>query len=194
MRRFLFTVASLLLASTSASAQGRAQLRDGFVISVGVGAASAGISCDGCGTTRENGPALFLMVGGAVSPSLILAAETHGWAKEQNGETMQVGYLTGIAQWYPAAETGFFLKGGLGIGQASDELTDPVFGNLKLESTGFAYQFGAGYDFRVGRNFSLSPFVNYLATTGANAKVNGASANERLDVNNVQYGLGFTWH
>jgi hypothetical protein len=195
MRRFLLIAAALSFSSTTASGQTRPQLRDGFMIGFGVGASSAGVSCDGCsGTSRQNGPSLYLMVGGAVSPSLILAGETHGWAKQENGENMQSGYLMGIAQWYPAVETGFFLKGGVGVGQLSDEATDPTFGSVKLESMGFAYQVGTGYDVRVGRNFSLTPFVNYLATAGASAKVNGASANERLDVNNVQYGLGFTWH
>jgi len=194
MRRILLTATALLSLSTAASAQRNPQIRDGFMISLGVGAGSAGVSCSGCITDRENGPMLSLMLGGAVSPSLILGAETHGWAKQQNGENMQNGFLTGIAQWYPSVETGFFVKAGVGFGHVSDEATDPTFGNVKVESTGFAYQVGTGYDFRVGKNFSLSPFVNYLATTGASAKVNGTNANERLDVSNFQYGLGFTWH
>lgn len=194
MRRILLTAAALLSLSTPASAQRNPQVRDGFMVSLGVGAGSAGVSCSGCVTDRENGPVLSLMLGGAVSPSLILGVETHGWAKQQNGETMKNGFLTGVAQWYPSVESGFFIKAGAGFGQVSDEAIDPAFGTLKVESTGVAYQIGTGYDFRVGKNFSLSPFVNYLATTSANAKVNGVSANERLDVSNLQYGLGFTWH
>ena len=107
---------------------------------------------------------------------------------------MTIGFLTAVAQWYPAPASGFFLKGGVGLGTASDEATLPGFGSVKLESTGFAYHVGTGYDIRLARNFSISPYVGYLATLGANAKVNGASADEKLNVNVLQFGLGFTWH
>jgi hypothetical protein len=46
----------------------------------------------------------------------------------------------------------------------------------------------------IARQWSITPYVNYLATTGANAKLNGVNANQTMDANYFQYGLGLSWH
>ena len=67
-------------------------------------------------------------------------------------------------------------------------------GSAKLESVGVAILLSTGYDYRVGKNFSLTPFLNYLATAGGKAQINGAVTSEKLNANLAQIGLGFTWH
>ena len=49
--------------------------------------------------------------------------------------------------------------------------------------TGSGAVLGLRYDARVGRNFSLTPYVRFMA-----GSFDAGSANV------VQYGLGFTWH
>jgi hypothetical protein len=57
-----------------------------------------------------------------------------------------------------------------------------------------AAQFGLGYDFRVGRNFSLTPYANYIASTGAELKLDGSATGADINPNIFQMGLGVTWH
>ena len=128
-----------------------------------------------------------------MTTSLVVSGETDGWMKNEDGAKGQASYLMGVAQYYPAPAMGFYLKGGMGLGRFSLKSTD-VSPSEELTSTGFGYQLGVGYDFRLMPSFSLTPFVNYLATAGAEAKFNGQSTGEKLNSNVMQFGIGFTWH
>jgi hypothetical protein len=47
----------------------------------------------------------------------------------------------------------------------------------------------------VARNFSLTPFINGLATSAVSFKVGGVTVTtDNFKVNLVQIGLGVTWH
>jgi Autotransporter beta-domain len=193
MRWLIGATAALLALSSTAMAQGAAHPRQGFTISFGLGGGSAGLSCEVCSTDRENGLSGYLRIGGAVRPNLIVAGESHGWTKSEGTTTATIGYLTAVAQWYPNASGGFHVSGGLGMGMFNMEDTDPTFGGT-LESVGVAYQLGAGYDWRVGRNFSLTPYLNFLGMGGGEPKFDGAGMGGSLNANIVQIGLGFSWH
>lgn len=79
----------------------------------------------------------------------------------------------------PSATGGFFLLGGLGVASL----------DLKLEGlgsgsdTGVAALLGLGYDIRIGRTLSLTPFWN-----GIGMNFDG------YDANFGQLGLGLTVH
>jgi opacity protein-like surface antigen len=180
--------------ASSATAQSRPQTRDGFTISVGAGAGSAGSTCDGCDSDRDWAPAGYLRLGGAYRANLILGAEINGWSKtiEEQGDkaTLTVATINAIAQWYPQPTGGFFIDGGLGIGSMRVEFTTPGIPTLSDKTTGLGYQVGAGYDIRLGKNFSLTPYATYFATAGGKVK----STDEKLDANVFQIGLGLTWH
>jgi hypothetical protein len=128
-------------------------------------------------------------LGAAVSPNLVIAAESNGWVKTVDGAESQLGTLAAVAQWYPTLTNGFFVKGGLGFSMYTEKE-----GGFEAKAVGPGYQVGTGYDFRVGRNFSLTPYVNFLAMADADVKLNGTSLNEKIGTTNVQYGIGFTWH
>ena len=98
-----------------------------------------------------------------------------------------------VAQWYPQPAGGFHLLGGLGLGMMNEENTDPL-SNYKLESVGGALQLGMGYDVRMSRNFSLTPYVNFLGLGGGEPKIDGTGVGGSLSANVVQFGLGFSWH
>lgn len=198
--RTIATVA-LLAAPVALQAQGRASTRqpapvnhrDGYSLSLGLGGGSSGVTCTGCATTRENGASGYLRVGKGMTPSLMMGLELNGWNKTENNVEGRTGMLSAIAQYYPSMTNGFFLKSGLGMGRTTldDRSTTP---SNKLQSTGFGYQFGLGYDMSVGRRFAITPYVNFLATAGAKAELNGVTTNYNLDANYVQYGLGLSWH
>jgi hypothetical protein len=75
----------------------------------------------------------------------------------------------------------------------SEDDTDPTLG-YELRSVGVAAQLGLGYDVRMSRSFSLTPYVNVLGMGGGEPKLDGAGLGGSLSANVVQFGLGFSWH
>jgi hypothetical protein len=192
---------ALLTAPAALQAQGRATARpampsndrDGYSLSLGLGGGSSGVSCTGCATDRENGASGYLRVGKGMTPSLMMGLELNGWNKTEAAATGRNTMFSAIAQWYPSMTNGFFLKTGAGMGRMTLE-DKSVTPSDKLQSTGFAYQFGLGYDLSIARRWSITPYVNYLSTAGAKAELNGVTSSEKLDANYAQYGLGLSWH
>lgn len=175
-------VALALLASLSlpAAAQGNAQTRQGFWISFGFGAGSLGCSDCGDGEDEEdrlNGVNFYLRAGGTLSQRLLIGGEVNGWSKTQDGTTLTLTNVGPTLLFYPSAQGGFYLKGGLGL--ASIEVD---FGAVNFEDEGVGLTIGLGYDARVGRNFALTPYFDILSSS-----FDGASFNQ------VAFGLGFTW-
>jgi len=176
-------------ALASAQSTGNPQTRQGFGISFGLGTGSAGVSCNSCTTDRTSGFSGYLRLGGYLKPNIFLGAESNGWVHSEDGVDETLGFLTGVAQWYPNVATGLYLKGGLGF--AAYSATD---GTDDLNATAPAITLGVGYDFRVGKNFSLTPFANYLKSMEGELKANDVSTGFNLSTNVFQFGLGFTWH
>lgn len=197
----LRTAAALALLASPLTAQSRSarvaaapmNARDGYSVSLGLGGGSNGLTCTGCNAPRENGASGYLRLGKGMTPSMMMGVELNGWNKNETNGYGRTGMLSAIAQWYPSLTNGFFAKAGAGVGRTTIE-DRSVTPSDKLVATGFGYQFGAGYDMAIARRWSITPYANYLATTGANATLNGTSMNQNLDANYVQYGLGLSWH
>jgi hypothetical protein len=194
MRRIIGTAAAMLVFAAPAFAQGSPAPRQGFTVSFGLGGGSAGFNYDGNPSDqRATGPSGYLRLGGALTPSIVLAGETHGWTHTDGTFTSRVGYLMAVTQWYPRSSGGFHLLGGIGVGMIN-ETEEEVGAEYELESVGGALQLGAGYDVRMTRNFSLTPYFNVLGMAGGEPKLNGAGLGGSLSANVVQFGLGFSWH
>jgi len=185
MRRLIGTAAALVLLASPAYAQAR----EGLTVSFGLGGGSAAFSYEGFSGDRTAGPSGYLRLGGAVTPSLVIAGETHGWTRSEGGLTSRVGYLMAVAQWYPQPAGGFHLLGGVGMGAITEEDASST-----LEAFGGALQLGLGYDVRMSRAFSLTPYVNFLAMGGGEPKQDGVGLGGTLSANVIQFGLGFSWH
>src|SRR3569832_1139207 len=98
-----------------------------------IGYGSAGISCDGCSSDRENGLAGYFRIGGTVNPHLRLGIESDGWAKTIQGVDEQIGFLTADAYVYPSISNNFWVKGGFGLAMSKEsDDTD----ELKATGTG----------------------------------------------------------
>ncbi len=163
----------------------------GFWIGLGLGAGSAGVDCGSCSTDRTSGFSGHVRLGGTLSQSLLLGFESNGWVHSESGVDESLGFGTAVLVWYPSRTGAFFLK--IGAGAMAYTATD---GTLELKATAPAGSFGLGYDFRVGRNMSITPFLNSLATSAASFELNGVTApsNEDITINLVQVGVGITWH
>jgi hypothetical protein len=152
MLRCALVLALVSLLAYPAQAQ-HPQTRQGFWISGGAGYGSLDVACDGCESDRESGVTALLALGGSPSQNFLIGGEVEGWSKEVDGVDIVFGHVSGVAYWYPQATGGFFVKGGVGLGTLSVDA-----GPLGDDSdTGLALHTGAGYDIRLGRNFSLTP-------------------------------------
>jgi len=176
MRPLALVLATITSMSLPAAAQGNPQTRQGFFINFGFGAASLG--CDECDDDdRLNGVNFQLRAGGTLSQRLLIGGEVNGFSKSENDATLTVTHVGPIVQFYPSAQGGFFLKGGLGLATIEVEV-----GAFSVEQEGFGLTLGLGYDARVGKNFALTPYFDILASN-----YDGGSFNQ------VAIGLGFTW-
>ncbi len=178
-RRLLTTTvlasSAVLFTSTVLAAQSKPQVREGFWITVGIGGGSFG--CDDC-DSREGGGTAQLALGGSLSQRLQLGASINAWSKDVDGVTFTQSGVMALAKFYPSATGGFFVQGGLGIGSL-----EASSGNISVSEEGTSAILGLGYDWRVARNFSITPFINGV---GGSFDGNGANFN--------QVGISLTWH
>ena len=168
-------VALLLLAGPSILEGQRPQVREGFWANLGLGWATLG--CSDC-ESRESGTGGALALGGTLSPHWQLGGGIHFWTKSDDGARLTVALVSALAKFYPSASGGFHLIGGAGV--ASIEVGVDGF---SVSESGTGIILGLGYDIRVGRNISISPFWNGVATRY-----------EDGDLNFGQLGLGVTIH
>lgn len=173
-RKVLFIALVALLAPGLLMAQ-RLQTRQGFWFNGGLGWGSAG--CDGC-DGRVEAPTVALAVGGTLNPKFLLGASIDGWSKSEGGTTLTIVALLARLRWYPSARGGFFVTGGVGIGTVDAEQ-----GSLSGNESGTGALLGIGYDIRIGRMTSLTPFWNGFATHTSST-----------DFNVGQLGLSITTH
>ena len=164
------------VAITGVAQAQNAQTRQGFWFSGGLGYGSLG--CDNCGS-REGGISGGLSLGGTISPRFLLGVGTSGWTKTDQGARLTVDEIDARVRFYPSTTGGFFVTGGVGYGEVRASV--PGFGSA-TESGGAAI-LGMGYDVRISRNTSITPYWNAYAMKNSNT-----------DANVGQVGLAITVH
>ena len=155
-----------------------ATAREGFWISLGLGAGSLG--CDDC-SDRVTSLSGNLSLGATAGRQFLVGAFLNGWAKQQDDVTISVGTLTAGVRWYPEVTSGFFLTGGLGISTIEGTLGGA--GAVSVSVSGSGAMLGLGWDIPIGRSVSVTPFLN-----GVGVSIDGFGANFS------QFGIGITWH
>ena len=175
-------VAALAIAAVSVATTAQAQrgtqntnTRDGLWISGGLGYGSLG--CDGCGS-REGAISGNFAIGGTISPRFLLGVGTAGWTKSEQDARLTVAEIDARIRFYPQTRGNFFLTGGIGAGSVTGS-----FGTLSNTETGFGAIVGMGYDIRVTRNYSVTPYWNAYGMK-----------NDNTDANVGQVGIAVTWH
>jgi len=180
--------AGVALFATPALAQ-RPQTRQGFWIGFGFGGGSLNWDCDGCASQKENGPTGFVKLGGTPSAKVRLGAEINSWSLDVGAATISAGVVVFAVDWYPSADGGFFLTGGLG---AATYLRRTA--SSDAESSSGALLLGTGYDIRVGRNISLTPMLTFWGSGNADLEDNGTAINTGLRHTGATLQLGITFH
>jgi len=172
---------------------GHPQERQGFWIGLGGGYGSADVSCDGCdGDSREGSFTGFIKLGGTLNEHVLLGFEGNGWIKEEDGTTVTLGSGAFTVTFYPQAASGFFLKAGAGFSYI-DTSFDLGTLDASISKTGWGVLAGAGYDIRVGRNFSLTPCVNWFYGKPGDLTFEGETLGN-WSQNVVSFELGLTFH
>ena len=149
--------------------------RDGFWFSAGLGYGSWG--CDNC-SDRVTGGSGGLSAGVTMNDRVLVGGGTTGFYRRVDGATLTAGTYDFRIRFYPARRSGFFVNGGFGLGQIT--VHDTFDSDTEF---GVGAMVGVGWDVRVGKNVSLSPFWN---GSGLSTK--------SLNANFGQFGLGVTIH
>jgi hypothetical protein len=181
-------------AQTSGADAGRATAdRSGFHFSVGLGTASMGASCDACSSNpfsdRLNGVSGFVQLGGAVNPQLVVTGEFMGWVSNDDPIFRRVAGLSLAILGYPNADSGFFVKGGVGGVRA---IVEDDF--LVLQTDAWMATTGVGYDIPVGSNLIVTPYLNYIRSFGGETTLNDAVSPVAVHPNAFQFGAALTVH
>jgi outer membrane protein with beta-barrel domain len=175
---FVLTLAAVA-PPTAAAAQ--PQTRQGWLIGLGLGGGSAGISADGNSSDREGGVAASLRAGYAFNPRVSLELGASAWTKEENNATLTFSATGPVLNYYPGAE-GLVLRAGVGVGTGEASLQS---GNTTITAseTGLGVMGGMGYEFRVTPRFALGPqiYAGWIDLDSFNA-------------NWVNFELGFHWY
>jgi hypothetical protein len=156
--------------------------RRGFWVGLGLGAGGESFDLsprDGYSDLLYR-PTVSLRLGGTVSQHLRLGGEVLSWINDVGPAVESLSSALFIAQLYPFSKSGFYVKGGLGIGRNAVDFDD----GFDQGDTGFAGLIGAGYELRLGRRFYLNPTIDLVGHRYDDGVV--GDYRERL----VNFGLG----
>lgn len=202
--RTLVRAILLALLATAAAASLAAQdirplastTRTGFWWGIGLGAARADVACNGCvNVDPETFPMLDIRLGGTLSRKVTLGVQVTGGSKkgafgDPYNVTHNVGDMNVSAYYYPEADGDFWFQGGL-----AGVVWQGKSGGTTLHSTAGGITVGAGYDFRFGRNASVTPTLR--AVFGGKGNIvdqNGNSANAEFQTTYLELGVSVLWH
>lgn len=189
-------LAALTLAALDpgpAHAQGN-QVRDGFWLMAGVAAASNRTDCTNCPQeVRVSGGGFVVRAGGKASRYVMLGGEIYGFKESESGDVKtEVGGVLFIAQWYPWTKLGFWVRAGGGMSYA-DVRINTASSPEQVTKAGMALSLGLGWDLRVARKVSITPFAaTYWNGLGAFDYSGGTLDNVLTTL--WQAGVGVTFH
>ena len=172
----------ILLSATAASAGSYPHERDGMILGFNLGGGSAGINDTGVDSNREGGFGGNFRVGYAFSPQVAAGLEGNVWTKNVDNETWTFSVGGPALTYYPGG-TGFFVRGGVGVGTV-DYSVDQGGVTLSASDDGFGFLVATGYEWRLGHKFALGPQFDY-----AHAKVN-----DNLSMNYFNFTVGANWY
>jgi hypothetical protein len=156
--------------------------RSGFHFNAGVGAGAFDEQCRDCEIDSETGFSGFLSLGGFLDPLTVLGVEGTGWIKDVSGVSTQVYSAMGQVTRYLSANSGLFLRGGVGLVGYHDD--------ADLSATGPGFSGRVGYEFLQGK-VHIVPYLGYVRTfDGIDMKRDGDLVGFNFVISQFQLGLG----
>jgi hypothetical protein len=155
-----------------------AGVRGGFYAGLGLGDGMEQYKFAGdTFTSRIGKPSLSIRLGGTASEQLRLGAELFGWSNPINDavtNSENFGVVLMSAQYFPAARSGFYLKGGAGFATSGVSYAD----GSSTNETGFGFGLGAGYEYQASRGISVGPTLDWYQ--GSFSRRGDATLTERV--------------
>lgn len=163
--------------------------REGFWFQGGLGGGGLKVSCDIMGTVEcpaetEAGGIARIALGGRLSSLVHLGGSVDVWAKSEDEVEVAYAAMSLLVMIYPSPTSGFWVNFGPGYSLYTE---DAPGAQLEVESVSLVG--GLGYDIRVGRMLSLTPFLDALYSIPGNIKLNGATVPDS-DATPKMLGLG----
>jgi hypothetical protein len=158
-----------IAAQQASDTPGHYPIRSGLWFSAGLG--TAGMNGDVSGLSGN------FVLGGTLNQRVLLGVGSSDWRVGADRSVATIGTLDFRAQFYPEANAGFFLTGGLGLSyfRFDDSGSGPDVGS--------GIVIGLGYDARVGSNTSITTFINRVGFHTSDPRGNF-----------IQLGVGVTAH
>jgi hypothetical protein len=178
--------------------------RHGFYIGLGLAGAQVQAECAGCGSAD---PASFfgthIKLGGTLSPKFRLGADifgvqsTKGFFSDLYGSTGDITEGAGHAMlaltFYPSASGNLWLQGGIGgVAYYANVDNDQMY-----VARGSGVMLGLGYDLRVGKNGSITPYLNLTASNGGklyDANEDYIGGYDEWKTSYVAFGVDYIFH
>jgi hypothetical protein len=186
---------SLAVAHSPAWAGSYEQVRQGywwgFGLSYGSAHASSDDATDFAFATRSGALGSYVRFGGTVGEKTLLGCEVNGVTKTTEVGTTTIGNISAVLYYYPARRSGFFVKGGAGLGVAVVDLKDD---DNNVSGVGAGLTLGIGYDYRIGARTSLTPTLTYYAGWPGQLEYDGSTVATGFKHNVLEFGLGITRH
>lgn len=169
------------LVARPADAAMHPQARQGWLVGIGAGGGSAGLSGGGVSYDRETGFGGSFRAGYAFNPQLSLELNSIAWTKETNGVRTSFTSSGPALNFYPG-EQGLVLRAGVGVGSGEASFQSGSVSVTTSES-GLGVLGGIGYEFRVTRRFALGPQIQA-----------GWIDLDSVNANWFNFELGFQWY
>jgi hypothetical protein len=184
----LLCATALVLAAPAVAAQTRGGLWFGGGIGLGFGRAR----CDVCMNDRNGAISGYARLGGTISPAFLLGIEADGWTRSEEDLRFDMGAIHAVGLWYPSPTSPWFVKVGFGvIGYRLDDDDGDEDQDDAITAFSVGGQFGAGYDLHLAGGVSVTPFVNFLGSIGAELKQQDDTLAD-VSLTLIQIGLGLT--
>lgn len=196
MPRFLAVAALVVGLAAPATAQ-HPNTRQGFWYGFGFGAGQGQVNCEICADQSGTDITASLRAGGTLSPGWLLGGDFDGWSNSQESVTRRSWSVSAVALWYPWPAKGAYLKGGLGItGYRASDSVDVI------STTQPGALLGLGYEWRVGKNYSINPYLTYQHTLAGNLNFTHTEDNtettaviaDDASVSSLLFGVGLVIH
>lgn len=196
MKHLWLALAALAFVVTPVTAQ-HPNTRQGFWYGFGLGAGSGQLNCEICNDQSGTDLAASIRAGGVLSRSWLLGVELDGWTNSQEVATRRSWSALGVGLWYPWPERGAYAKAGLGItGYSASDSVDVI---STTQAGGIV---GVGYEWRIGKNYSLNPYFNFQYTLSGDLEFEHTEDNTvttsiiagDASVSSFQFGLALVIH
>jgi hypothetical protein len=177
--RVLGLAALGIFAVAHPAAAQRSRPRSGLWADAGFGYGRLRLTCQGCTIKGIDGTAVTVAVGGSPSRYVHLGVEGQIWTGADKNRHEQVRGINVIAQWYPwGRSNGFFVRGGTGLVDGIIAPVDTAVATVR--GLGVGISASIGYDFAIGRHFSLTLQAGDQLAAMGDLVVNGAPADDTI--------------